>query len=285
MATLNNSGVVFNYNEHNYTLNGKQLSGITKTIGKYIVPDKYASVPEHILQAAAERGENIHSACSLYAHTGIADTQESMNFKLLLDEYGLTIQQPEYLVTDFENFATKIDQVTTDLSLIEIKTTASFDKKYVQWQLSIGAYLFELTNTELKANKLYGFWLRGDKAKVYEFERIDTEVIKELLHASANDLPFDLDKQEDSEQLTQLYDLMLQKAVIEAEIDKIKELIMPIAEKQGGLDTDFVKVSYIAESTRESFNSKAFKQEQAELYSKYLTTSTVKPSLRISLKQ
>lgn len=50
------------------------------------------------------------------------------------------------------------------------------------------------------------------------------------------------------------------------------------------IDTDTVTVSYIGATTRETFDSKAFKSELPELYDVYTKFSNVSPSIRIKVK-
>ena len=58
---LNGCGVVFNAEHHTYTLDGKELSGITSIISKYIFPDMYSNVSESVLETARQRGSIVHS--------------------------------------------------------------------------------------------------------------------------------------------------------------------------------------------------------------------------------
>ena len=75
------------------------------------------------------------------------------------------------------------------------------------------------------------------------------------------------------------------KAIKEAE-DKLKADILAEMEANGivKLDTDDLTISYVAETYRETFDSKAFKAEDEATYNKYIKISTVKPSIRIKVK-
>ncbi len=70
---------------------------------------------------------------------------------------------------------------TKKISLGDIKTTASLDREYLSWQLSIYAYLFELQNPLIKVDKLFGIWLRGNKSELVEIERKPDAEVKRLL--------------------------------------------------------------------------------------------------------
>ena len=88
-------------------------------------------------------------------------------------------------MTDNEYFASPIDKVfefgKNEADLGDIKTTSELDLKYLSWQLSIYAFLFELQNPYITVRKLYGIWLKGKRAKLVEVNRIDPRIIRELL--------------------------------------------------------------------------------------------------------
>ncbi len=49
-------------------------------------------------------------------------------------------------------------------------------------------------------------------------------------------------------------------------------------------DSENLKINYIAETTRETFDSKQFKADMPELYNEYVKFSKVKPSIRIKVE-
>ena len=50
---LNDSGVLFNREEHTYLLNGKYLSGITDMLHRQLFPDEFSGVPAEMIEQAA----------------------------------------------------------------------------------------------------------------------------------------------------------------------------------------------------------------------------------------
>ena len=64
------SKVVFNEAEHKYTLEGRELSGITRILSKHLFPDKYKNIPEATLNTAAERGSHIHKEIQKWIEKG-----------------------------------------------------------------------------------------------------------------------------------------------------------------------------------------------------------------------
>lgn len=51
------------------------------------------------------------------------------------------------------------------------------------------------------------------------------------------------------------------------------------------IETDEVAISYIAPTTRESFDSKKLRADNPDLYDEYIKISPVKASVRIKLKE
>lgn len=68
--------------------------------------------------------------------------------------------------------------------------------------------------------------------------------------------------------------------------DEFKRELLKAMEGNGitKIDTDTVTVSYIGATTRETFDSKAFKADMPELYDEYTRFSDVSPSIRIKVK-
>lgn len=196
MITLQDSGVRFDQEQHRYFLGVAELSGITGFLKKHVFPDKYKDIPQWILDRAASNGTLIHESIELldggFPPAEMSD--ELKSYQRIKKENNLTTVANEYIVSDKEHFASGIDLVLTndkeEIILADIKTTSVLDKEYVSWQLSIYAYLFEMQNPSLKANKLFVIWLRGDKSEYAEVERIDTEIIKDLLQCEVDGREF-----------------------------------------------------------------------------------------------
>ena len=75
------------------------------------------------------------------------------------------------------------------------------------------------------------------------------------------------------------------KVIKEAE-DNLKALILAEMEKNNivKLETSELAITYVAETYRESFDSKALKADDESIYNKYIKISPVKSSIRIKVK-
>jgi len=299
---LKHCEVVFDEERHTYTLNGKPLMGITGILHKYIFPDKYANIPQAILDRAAERGHEIHRQVQMWIE-GFPFTESAPEVTAFMEK-GISFVESEYLVSDMEHFASSIDIVDADDNLYDIKTTYSLDTDYLSWQLSIYAYLFELQN-QRPAGILYGVWLRNGDCKIVEVKRIEATVIKALLNAAAKDEPFEnpMATKEDTADLAVMASqkeklamlAALEQGIAEIETrckemetdrDTLKASILEVMEKNGikSFETDKIKLTVKAASERKTFDATRFKADSPKVYEQYLKTSSVKSSLTIKLK-
>ena len=291
---LKKCGVEFNQEKHEYWLNGKQLQGITGVLERRLFPDKYKFVSKELMERAAERGTFIHEQIELADSLGVKpDVTEVQNYLKLKEEYGLKILENEYTVSDLENYATNIDGVydveENVVDIADYKTTSKFDKESVSWQLSICAYFLEKDNPKVKVRKLFGIWLRGDIARLIEVERKPVELVKALLLADKNDMPFTWSSEiPDSISIEEesIIALSQRKAEIEEELETIKAQIMErmAADGKKSIDTGKVLITLKAASTQMRFDSKKLMADNEELYNQYLKQTAVKESLTLKVR-
>lgn len=185
---LRQSPVTFDRAAHVYTLDGKELHGVTGIV-KWVYPDTYTDVPEGVLRAAAEHGSLIHAACELWdtAHIkgGISETDD---YAALEQEHGLVPIANEYLVDDGADIASCIDVVyrgaaANTVVIADIKTTSRIYTEHVALQLSIYAWLFEKQNRHLEVEDVAVIWLpraRYGRSGYRTLQRIPSEVCRTL---------------------------------------------------------------------------------------------------------
>ena len=82
--------------------------------------------------------------------------------------------------------------------------------------------------------------------------------------------------------------IAFERAIKEAKAkeEALKAEILAEMEERGILkiETDELTITYVAETERETFDTKAFRDEYAELYDDYVKMTTVKPSIRIKVR-
>lgn len=292
----NRPPVIFKEEEHKYWLGDKQLSGITGRIGEVLYGgNKYAGVPEHIMERARIVGSLIHKEIEEYCTNGILGfTDELQRFIELQEKYGFKVLANEYTVTDFDKYATNIDlilykdKLIKDIELCDIKTTAELDREYLSWQLSINAYLLEKIINE-PVIKLSTYWTRS--GEIIEIERKSNEEVERFLYGEINtvepQMPIDQHQAERFTALqTQIKGLKQQLAELEAIESEFKQFFLEKMKENNikSFDLGSVKITYIEPTIRKSFDSKKFEAEHKELYEQYSKEIPVKESLRITIR-
>lgn len=305
--TLASSPVIFLPEEHRYfnPENGRYLSGITSLLSRQLFPDKYDGIPQATLDAAAAKGSAIHEECADLATFGVAGTYpETEAFARLLTRECIEPLEAEYTVSDGEHYASKIDFLDRSLNLYDIKTTSTLDTEYVSWQLSIYAHLFEQQNPGLQVGRLAAIHLRGKRAKLVRVERKSYEAVSRLL---ADDLAGRQYTHQPDAHLTPAGSADAQDGVltkltdIERAILEIKTRLAQAEEQKKSLtealyremdargvyklDSPTLSITRIADTTAETFDSKAFRADHPELYGKYLRETQRKGYVKITLKQ
>ena len=86
MNELIQSAVVFNEEQHTYTLGDKQLSGITTIIKQLVFPDMYKGISQTVLNKAAERGTRIHNLIQMWV-MGILSNEDIAELQCFLDAF------------------------------------------------------------------------------------------------------------------------------------------------------------------------------------------------------
>ena len=295
---LNKSSVVFNQEAHTYHLGDKELKGVTGMLSAMLFKDKYAGIDEAVLAKAAAYGSSVHEGVELFETMGINDnSKEVENYASLKERMGVNFEESEYLVSDNETIASSIDLVFTakdgGIVLADIKTTyGGLDKEYLSWQLSVYAYLFERQNLGLKVSGLIGIWLRKDECKWDTIQRRQDEEIERLIYEYANNLPCTLNKGADlPAEVTTLADAIadmeLRIKTMTAERDELKEKILGLMRDNNCDKVELdgrVLITRVAATTRETFDSKSLKADNPELYAKYVKSSPVKESLKITVR-
>lgn len=294
------SKVRFDEEHHRYFLGEKELSGITGTLIKKAFPDTYKGIPNAVLAKAAERGSVVHQNLELFDTICNSDINimpsvlpEVKDYNEMLISYSLHHVDSEYLVTDNENFASAIDKVLEDnegnIYLADIKTTATLHYDNVSLQLSIYAKWFEEQNPDLKVKEIVCMWFKNGQSKFQPLPRVSDEQIDELINAYLADdaeYQYKVEVPEQFSALEQEYRLVSARMdALKIKQDDLKEQMMKMMEanKQKSIKTNIGSYSYVAATTKKTFDTKLFKDTDPEHYEYYLKDTTTKPSLRIKL--
>lgn len=298
--SLNVPKVTFIEETHQYFIGKKELKGVTGTLIKKAFPDTYKNIPESVLMKAAERGGLVHNTFETFCSIFDADlkqypnpTEELLAFHSMLVAFDLHYVASEYLVTDGENFASAIDGIFSDsegnIYLVDYKTTATLHYDNVSLQLSIYAKWFEEQNPDLKVKEIVCMWFKNGQSKFQPLPRVSDEQIDELINAylaEDADYQYKVEVSEQFSALEQEYRLITARMdALKIKQDDLKEQMMKMMEanKQKSIKTNIGSYSYVAATTKKTFDTKLFKDTEPEHYEYYLKDTTTKPSLRIKL--
>ena len=306
---LKESKVIFNEEQHTYTLGEKQLSGITSIV-KWFFPETYKNVPEDVLKEAAKHGSMVHKKCEQFDICGFGDDlKEVQDYARLKKENNLTTLANEYLVDDGKNFASSIDVVFNDGSnifdLADIKTTSQIHVNNVTLQLSIYAYLFEKCNRGKKVGNLYVIWLPKEQygdAALMQLERISSTDCKRIMKAYLNnEEPIELRKEifKETELAMLEEDLPANLKDVENEIVKLELNLKELEDKRNKLKDGLLALMIThnvkkwqgehlqlvrkLDTEREALDTAKVKKEHPEIYKSCMKVSKVKGSLTIKI--
>lgn len=298
--SLNVPKVTFIEETHQYFIGKKELKGVTGTLIKKAFPDTYKNIPESVLKKAAERGGLVHNTFETFCSIFDADikqypnpTEELQAFHSMLVAYDLHYVASEYLVTDGENFASAIDGIFADsegnIYLVDYKTTATLHYDNVSLQLSIYAKWFEEQNPDLKVKEIVCMWFKNGQSKFQPLQRVADYQIDDLIAAYLADdaeYQYKVEVPEQFSALEQEFRLITARVdALKIKQDELKEKIMKMMEdnKQKSVKTQFASYSYVAATTKKTFDTKLFKDTEPDHYEHYLKETTTKPSIRIKL--
>ena len=302
------SRVVFDNEHHTYTLDGRELSGVTPIV-KWLFPDTYKGIPQSVLDKAAEYGTLIHSKCELYDNMGILPSDDDECRQVVVEYARLTkdyqVAKSEYLVSDEQDIASCIDKVFTDDSLGDIKTTSKVHMVNVQVQLSIYAWLYEM-QTGRKANKLYLIWLPKPQygtPMIKELERIPADVCSCIveMYVKGGDplnamavlsgylMVTDEPKKRIEGEIPEAMDEIINELItVKKQLDifterekELKKMILDTMSIKGEdkWSSDLIQISRRAASERESIDTKALKANEPSIYESYKKVTKVAESL------
>ena len=289
--------IKFDENLHKYTVDGKEVISVTQLLQKHRITPSYDSVDKELLRVASERGTLIHEEVENWIEnneTGFTEEAER-----ICDYLNSTADRDSQIISEQivanDVVAGRFDVLYTHakkLVLADIKTGNSKHLFGWSWQLSLYKYLYEKMYGE-KIESLIVMWAKNDGMTVIPCEYVGDDKIENLLNAEREGrLISDVDLGVSEEELEDLTELMEEIEIKEYElnlmkekVDKVKETLYSTMEKEGikTVDRNKLKITYVAPSTRVSVDSKKLQKEEPEIYKKYVKTTTVAGSIKITL--
>lgn len=288
----------FDENSHSYTLikdNDEEINlvSVTQLLKKHGLSPDYSNVDSEILRLKAERGKVIHKELEEYInHKQVGFTGEFEAFYEQCICEDILPSKSEFMVWNDEIAGTvDVAGIIKGQTFIgDFKTTSSLHREVVAWQLSLYAYLMNET-----FDKYICFHFPDDHTcKIVELKPIPREEIERLLDCERNSMlyerkTFEIDTASCEKLITvqsELKALAERKKQLEEQEESLKDFLIQKFEETGlpFIDNDYFKITYIAPTTRESFDTKKLKEELPDIAKQFLKKTPVKAQVRITLK-
>ena len=286
--------IEFNEATHEYFHDGKKLISVTQLMRKHGLAPDYSAVNEAVLTAKAERGTLIHKEIEEFIKKGeIGFTTELQSFHEYIWKNNITIIQSETIAFN-DIVAGTADLVLEDANgdriIADIKITATLHKESVSWQLSIYAKLLE----QYGCTKGQAFHFDKDgNLKVVDIPLKPIAEVERLLWCEREGIQFYSALKVSQIALSELYSLEVyiehcdnQKKKAEEKAKELRAMLLDEMEKQAvkTFENDRIRLTYIAPQTRSTIDSARLKKDLPEIAEKYTKQTSVKASLKITLK-
>lgn len=289
--------IKFDETLHKYTVDGKEVISVTQLLQKHRITPSYDAVDKELLRVASERGTLIHEEVENWIKNGESGFTEEA--ERICDYLNSTADRDSQIISEQivanDIVAGRFDILFTykkELVLADIKTGNSKHLYGWSWQLSLYKYLYERMYDK-KIEHLGIIWVRENGMTVMPCEYVGDDKIENLLNAEREGrLISDVDLGVSEEELEELQELMEdikykeeELNLLKEKVDKVKETLYGTMEKEGikTVDRNKLKITYVAPSTRTSVDSKKLQKEEPEIYKKYVKTTTVAGSIKITL--
>ena len=282
---------------HKYTVDGKEVISVTQLLQKHKITPSYDAVDKELLRVASERGTLIHEEVEKWIESGECGfTEESetiCDYLFARADENSEIMSEQMVANDI--VAGRFDVLYTHakkLVLTDIKTGNTKHLFGWSWQLSLYKYLYEKMSGN-KIDSLQILWARNGGMTVIHCDYVGDEKIENLLNAEREGrLISDVDLGVSEEELVDLEEIMEKINIKEKElkllkdmVDSVKTVLYGTMEKEGikTVDRGNLKITYVTPSSRTSVDSKKLEKEEPETYKKYVKTTTVAGSIKITL--
>lgn len=288
--------VNFDKETHTYTLNDKVLISTTQLMQKFGLAPSYEGVNTELLEKAAERGTMVHQEIENYIKNGeIGFSNELGQFIAFCRKYPQIVEMKSETIVHNDLVAGTIDFIyrfKNRTVIADFKTTSAVHKNAVAWQLSIYAYLYDKENYEDISIQVFHF--NKGNLEIHDLQLKSKNEVEMLMKAleseseyleSSNLLPTELQNElVRIETEFSLFETFYKQ--MKAKRDEIYSKIKQAMEEGSitSVQTNKFKITYVAPSKKETIDKSKLEAELPEIAEKYTKTTTVKSSIRITLK-
>ena len=166
---------------------------VTQLLSQIGFAPDFSVIDREVVNKKAKLGTAVHEACEYLDNYNIdvKTHEQSPEYLNAYKELNLWTARSEYIVNYKDWIAGSIDKIIINpdetISIADIKCTAALNRKYVQWQTSLLAYMLE-EQTGIEIESVYAIHIRKDQQKgcivasKILLQRVPREIVKDLIH-------------------------------------------------------------------------------------------------------
>lgn len=286
--------ITFDEKKHEYTApTGQVIPSVTQILGK-VYGTGLENAPSYFVERAAEKGTAIHKSIEAYLKDG---TQSYLlEFETWLKWFSFSCEalgnyeceKIIFATTPYGSFAGTLDllanSIVYDWKTCKTATRQQRDK----WQKQLSFYIYALKQAGYKVSDTAEVVHLTDKVEEIKLNYLGDDFVEETMKLYAEGKQPEAQELQtiSSKEIQTLEDVLLQMKALELVIDEYRQKALEEMARRGILNIQIgkVKMTYVPGTIRQTFDSKAFKADEPELYEQYIKNTEVKPSLRITVK-
>lgn len=290
--------ITFDEEKHIYTTEiNTNPPSVTYILGK-VFGTGLEDAPRFFVNRAANKGSGHHKEFDCFLKTGEHGTSpefkkwyEWFNFGGLKPFTNYESEKIIYAETPNGAFAGTLDFFANGF-IYDWKTSKTASRQQIKkWQMQLSFYCYAMRQMGKEVNEpLKIVHITSEGVEVINVDYLGDDFVEETMRLYSTGEAPEAPKQElqtvSTKELQVLEDTIFQLETLKKVEAEIKGKIKAEMEKRGILDLQIgkVKMTYVAGTIRQTFDSKAFKQDDPDLYAIYLKDSVVAPSLRVTIK-
>lgn len=306
--------IEFEKDKHRYTVDG-EIAGIsiTQLLRKHGLAPDFTAVKKEVVDAAAERGTDIHKdlECLISYVDYDPFTEEGKSFKKYIADFidcAVAEQMVAYKyqsmwiagTADIIGFFKKKEK---GCFVADHKTTSVVHKEAVSWQVSIIDYILRHTHEPINgktikwkgANEFLCFhYTKDGELEVVKLDKIPDEEIERLFACEYFGEKYErkmlvLDKEVETQMNNLSLAISRSERVLARMKDqqaKYKEIIKTAMEQQGikSFENDSVKLTYVGKTEKVGVDSTKLKKMYPRVYEDVSKLSTTSAYVKITIK-
>lgn len=294
--------ITFDEKAHLYFNDGFIVPSVTEILGA-VYGTGLEDAPAHFVERAAKKGTAIHKEIqkfiteSDYKAVNAPETvrfveyaQKHLKLDTAICEHILLAKTPYGEVCGTADLICEDNYENGLLADYKTSKTATAAQRK-KWQMQLSFYLFmaRQMGCPIDINRLVVLHLTEFECEEIYLDSLGDDFVLETMKLYSEGKKAGQDNTQlqtvSTEQLATFSAVLVQIKALEDQIAPTREAIKEEMESRGILNLKIgdVSVSYVAPSTRKTFDSTRFKADHADLFAAYQKESAVKSSIRIKV--